>query len=72
MEAKLDHIHLPAAYVPRGPFRNGMLGPCCSTLALTNNQNVDAFDPHPSIKWYWIAAVPMVSGISRVQSIFSH
>ena len=38
-----------------------MFGQGALSTLLTDNKNVDAFDPHPSIKWYWIAAVPMVS-----------
>jgi hypothetical protein len=28
---------------------------------LTDGKNVDTFNNHPSMSWYWVAAVPMVS-----------
>lgn len=73
MEAKLDHFHLLAAYVPRRLLRDGMSGQGAISALLTGVKNVDTFNNHPSMKWYWIAAIPMVSpatqGAEQVQPL---
>jgi len=71
VETKLDHVHLLTAHVPRGLLRDGMFDQGAIPPLLTGVKNVDTFNNHPSIKWYWIAVVPMVSpakqGAEQVQ-----